>query len=54
MRLSRFAQKTAKMAPPTRQMPSMPSAMPDIHDEVQPIVAGSVLDGMIGKFSEKN
>lgn len=50
MRLSRFAQNTANIAPPTRQMPSIPSAMPDIHDDVQPIVAGSVLSGWIGKM----
>lgn len=43
IRLLRRAQKTAKMAPPTRQIPSTPSAMPDIQDDAQPPEAGSVL-----------
>lgn len=44
MRLWRRAQTTAKIAPPTKQMMSTASAKPDIHDETQPLVAGSVLE----------
>lgn len=42
--LFRLAQNTAKIAPPTRQIPKMPNAMPDIQAEAQLFDAGSVLE----------
>lgn len=47
IRLFRRAQKTANIAPPTRHIPRMPKAMPDIHDDAQPLVAGSLLKKML-------
>lgn len=41
--LFRLAQKTANIAPPTKQIPNTPKAMPDIHADAQLFDAGSVL-----------
>lgn len=45
------AQKTVNIAALTKQRPKTPSASPDIHEDVHPLDAGSVLQNKIHEIT---